>query len=88
MAKRKLLKTVTKSGNRLEALENLALIVADAIDNYTEEKSLSQLIKQYRETMKEIEEIKGREDFDDEISEILSVRVSAGKSGAVRKNHT
>ena len=40
--------------------------------------------KQYRETIKEIEEIRGVADDDDEIGRILSTREADGKSGAVR----
>ena len=44
------------------------------------------LAKQYRETVREIEEIEGAESNGDEIGEILSIRQAAGKPGAVRKN--
>ncbi len=39
---------------------------------------MSQLSRQYRETIKEIEEIKGMEKDDDEIGEILSARKLMG----------
>ena len=42
------------------------------------------MARQYRETLKEIEEIEGAQDDDDEISRILSERAAAGKPGAVR----
>ena len=47
-------------------------------------KELAPLARQYREALKEIEEIEGAQQNDDDISEILSERAAAGKSGAVR----
>jgi hypothetical protein len=47
-------------------------------------KELAALARQYREALKEIEEIEGAQQNDDDISEILSERAAAGKSGAVR----
>jgi hypothetical protein len=47
-------------------------------------KYLPQLSKQYRETIKEIEEIEGVDREDDEIGEILSARKADGKPDAVR----
>jgi len=43
------------------------------------------LAKQYRETIKEIEEIEGGTELDDEIGEILS---NHGESDTVRKNRS
>jgi hypothetical protein len=45
---------------------------------------MPQLSRQYRETIKEIEEIKGMEKDDDEIGEILSARKADGKPDTVR----
>jgi hypothetical protein len=59
-------------------------ILADEIDQRPGARDLAQLSRQYRETLKEIEEIEGAEQNDDDISEILSERAAAGKSGAVR----
>ena len=87
MAKKKL-KTVTKSGTRLEQLESLALILAAQIDENIDAKLTPKLAKQYRETIREIAEIKGVDDTDDEIGAILSGRKAEGKSGAVRKNRS
>ena len=47
-------------------------------------KSLAGIAKQYRETLKEIEEIEGATDDDDDIGKLLAERDSAGKAGAVR----
>ena len=51
---------------------------------FCETRELAALARQYREALKEIEEIEGAEQNDDDISEILSERAAAGKSGAVR----
>ena len=89
MAKAKKMATVTGNGSRLEQLENLAKVLAKQIDvcaNGLKDgaKLMPPLAKQYRETIKEIEEIRGVADDDDEISQILSERATDGKSGAVR----
>ena len=89
MARRQKMATVASNGNRLEQLENLALILAKQIDLCSEgyadgAKNMPQLSKQYRETIKEIEEIRGMEKDDDEIGEILSARKADGKPDAVR----
>lgn len=42
-------------GGRLEELKNLKLVLAAAIDGYSDPKALPQLAKQYRETVREIE---------------------------------
>lgn len=88
MARRKKMATVASGGNRLEQLENLALILAKQIDLCSDDddgaKNMPQLSKQYRETIKEIEEIRGLEKDDDEIGEILSTRKADGKPDTVR----
>lgn len=89
MAKTKKMATVAASGTRLEQLENLAKILAKQIDLCTGKlddsvKTVPQLVKQYRETIKEIEEIRGVSEDDDEIGEILSARKADGKPDAVR----
>lgn len=71
-------------GTRLEQLKELLRILADEIDERPGARDLAQLSRQYRETLKEIEEIEGSEQNGDDISEILSERAAAGKSGAVR----
>lgn len=70
--------------DRLRQLECLLEVLARAIDNKPGARDLSQLAKQYRETLTEIEEIKGMVAQDDEIGEILSQRKADGKSGAIR----
>lgn len=51
-------------------------------------RTYASLAKQYRETIREIEEIEGVEDDGDEIAEILAGRAADGKPGAVRKNRS
>ena len=89
MARTKKMATVTNEGSRLEQLENLAKILAKQIDECAKNmvdgpKLMPQLSKQYRETIREIEEIRGADREDDEIGEILSARKANGKPDAVR----
>ena len=49
-------------------------------------RTFASLARQYRETIKEIEEIEGREGDNDEIAKILGE--SNGMPGAVRKNRS
>lgn len=88
MARMKKMSTVTANGNRLEQLENLSKILGAQIDRCTSDtdsaKMLPQLARQYRETIREIEEIRGMEKGDDEIGEILSNRNADGKPDAIR----
>ena len=71
---------------RLEQLKELLIILADEIDKRPGARDLAQLVKQYRETSKEIEEIEGATIHDDEIAEILSERESNGEARSVRKD--
>lgn len=80
------MKTVTANGSRLEQLQSLAGVLAASIDSCKDCRALPALTKQYRETIREIEEIEGAKDDDDEIGKILTERESSGKPGAVRKN--
>ena len=75
---------IVNKGTRLEQLRELLEILADEIDRRPGARDLAQLSRQYREALKEIEEIEGAQQNDDDISEILSERAAAGKSGAVR----
>ncbi|HBZ23013.1 MAG TPA: hypothetical protein DEO47_01345 [Dorea longicatena] len=90
MARTKKMATVASRGNRLEQLENLAKVLAKQIDLCASDetgdgvRSIPQLSKQYRETIKEIEEIRGVDKEDDEIGEILTARKADGKPDAVR----
>lgn len=44
------------------------------------------LARQYREVIREIDEIEGGEDTDDEIGQIIEKRKTDGRAGAVRKD--
>ncbi len=80
------MKTVTSKGKRLDKLKELAKILATNIDECADVRALPQLAKQYRDTIREIEEIEGTDNSGDEIGEILTQRAADGKPGAVRKN--
>ena len=84
------LKTATKNGDRLEQLRILSVLLAEQIeaDKADGGKNMPQLSRQYRETIKEIEDIEGASAEDDEIWELLSKREADGKSGAVRKGRS
>ena len=69
--------------SRLEKLQRLVIKLEENMD-ICETRELAALARQYREALKEIEEIEGAQQNDDDISEILSERAAAGKSGAVR----
>ena len=51
-------------------------------------RDLATLSRQYRETIREIEEIEGTSDDTDEIGAILAERQQDGKPGAVRTHRT
>ncbi len=76
--------TEITNGTRLEQLKELFRILADEIDKRPGARDLAQLSRQYRETLKEIEEIEGAEDNDDDIGKLLAQREADGKAGAVR----
>lgn len=80
------MKSITAKGSRIEQLKELAKVLAAAIDACIDPKALPAMAKQYRETIREIEEIEGVSADGDEISEILTSREADGKPGAVRKN--
>ena len=80
--------TVSRKGNRLEQLKKLRDTLAKAIDTCESMRDLATLSRQYRETIREIEEIEGADNDGDEISEILAQRESDGKPGAVRTHRT
>lgn len=75
---------IVNKESRLAQLKALLEILAEIIDTRPGARDLAQLSRQYRETLKEIEEIEGTEDNNDDISEILSERETNGKAGAVR----
>lgn len=82
------MKSVTIKGDRLKQLKTLAGILAQNIDDCEDVRALPQLAKQYRETIREIEELEGAQNHGDEIGEILAQRQADGKPGAVRADRT
>ena len=74
----------TKKGTRLDQLQLLANRLATEIEKCDDPRLMPQLAKQYRETVKELEEAKGAGQDEDEIGEILAQREVDGRPGAVR----
>lgn len=72
---------------RLEKLKELEDMLHRSIYE-ADEKALAPLVKQYRETIREIEEIEGGVREDDEIGEILAKRGANGEPIPNRKNRT
>ena len=78
------MKSITASGSRLEQLKRLALVLAKNIDSCEDARLLPQLAKQYRDTIREIEEMEGAPSDDDEVGAILAQRQQDGKPEFVR----
>ena len=74
----------TVNGPRVEQLKELLLVLAEQIDSKPGARDMASLARQYRETLKEIEEIEGTTDDDDDIAKLLAQRDADGKAGAVR----
>jgi hypothetical protein len=75
-------------GTRLEQLRELLEILADEIDQRPGARDLAQLSRQYRDTLKEIEELEGADVIGDGIGDILSARQADGDPTADRKNRS
>lgn len=73
--------------SRLEKLRQLENDIYQLMKK-ANSRTYASLARQYRETLREIEEIEGGTDDGDEIAEILSERQSDGKPGAVRKDRS
>jgi hypothetical protein len=71
---------ITESGTRIEQLRNLALVLARRIDAGDEGHSMAQLVRQYRETLREIADLESDDDGNDEIAGIIAFH--AGARGA------
>ena len=80
------MKSVTARNDRLLQLKELAKVLAGSIDSCNDPKALPPLAKQYRETIREIEEIEGANNHGDEVSDILGELAADGKQGAVRND--
>ena len=72
------------NSSRLDQLKELLLVLAKEIDDEPGARDMASLVKQYRETIKEIDEIEGNDGDEDEIAELLIQREADGKPGAVR----
>ena len=68
---------------RLEQLHALLKILAEEIDERPGARDMAQLSRQYRDTLREIEELEGQA-APDEISKLLQKRAKSGKPGKVR----
>ena len=64
---------VTESGTRLQQLKELARVIAEWMDDCDSSRDMASLARQYRETIKEIEEIGGADDSDG-LAEIICRR--------------
>ena len=71
---------------RLEKLKELEEMLYKMMQK-ANSRAISSLARQYRETIREIEEIEG-DTNEDEIADILKGRESDGKSRTVRPNRT
>ena len=72
-------------GSRLDKLRELEDRLLELMDS-ADEKTMPALAKQYRDTIREIDELEGTDNNGDEISEILSQRAADGKPGGIRPN--
>lgn len=64
-------KMINANSDRLSQLKELRDILADEINSRPGARDLAQLAKQYRETLKEIEELEGNNAEEDEIEKLL-----------------
>ena len=74
---------------RLEKLKELEAKLYGTLEecDHKNAAAVASLARQYRETIREIEEIEGN-DSEDEIADILKGREADGKSRAVRPNRS
>lgn len=74
---------------RLEKLKELEVKLYSTLEECDQKNiaAVASLARQYRETIREIEEIEGGES-EDEIADILNSREADGKSRAVRPNRS
>ena len=74
-------------GTYIEKLEALAADLAARLEG-ADDKTYAGIARQYRETICEIERMKGTEVNDDEIDELLHEREAEGKPGAIRQDRS
>lgn len=79
-----------KDGARKTRLDKLRELEADLyiLMQKANSRSIAPLAKQYRDTIREIDEIENAVTEDDEIEEIIQRRVYNGDAGAVRKDRS
>lgn len=77
----------TRPRTRLEKLKELESDLYKLMQR-ANSRSIAPLAKQYRDTIREIDEIENVVADDDEIEEIMQKRVDNGNAGAVRKDRT
>lgn len=70
---------------RLEKLKDLEQDIYSLMQK-ANSRTFATLARQYRETLREIDEIEGTDGNEDEIAQLLTKREADGKPGAVRKN--
>ncbi len=70
---------------RLEKLKDLEQNIYSLMQK-ANSRTFATLARQYRETLREIDEIEGTDGNEDEIAQLLTKREADGKPGAVRKN--
>ena len=71
---------INSTDTRLNQLKDLAEILADKINADPGARDLAGLAKQYRETLREIEEIEGANNGENEIDSILGEIWESGTS--------
>lgn len=76
------IKTVTARGSRLAQLKALAKVLAAGIDSCQDPRTLPALARQYRETIREIEDAEGVRPDGDEIGRLLAAREAEGEPAA------
>lgn len=91
------LTSASRSGSRLEQLKMLKTELAEVLEglrrsaaegDFSACRQFAPLSKEYRETIREIEEIEGVKTDDDEIAAVLEGRAADGKPGAVRPSRS
>lgn len=80
--------SLLEASNRYDQLIALRDKLATSIDTCESMRDLASLSRQYRETIREIEELERSTDTDDEIGDILRRRAADGEPGAVRPNRS
>ena len=85
---RSLTDTVSDGAPKRTRLEKLKELESDLykLMQKANSRSIAPLAKQYRDTIREIDEIENAEESDDEIEEIMQKRKDNGNAGAVRKS--